>query len=482
MPRWLWHAALSLVYNVAPRVADVFTFILISRISGPYESGVFSVATAYLAIALAATRGLDDLLTREVARRDAASGPISRGIVGLLTMKVLVALISLGIVIFLVAVLDYAPYSARVARVMALAIVPDSVASALYAYMQGQRRFRVPTVVVGSISILRLGGASILLWRGGTVFHLAAVWAMTAWAGAVVAWFAVASELRDVCRFTMRDLTAMDLRRSLAFLAITGLLAVESYADVILLERLQGPAEVGWYRSATNIVFGLAILSQAYQVGVYPSMVRLMQTSEHRLMDLYISSLRWLLAVGLLFATLVWTLAPQLIIGVFGEAFGAAIPVLRILVVSLLFIYLSAPMSRMMLVQERQESVLLFLAISLALNILVNILLSGRMGARGSALARVTSSASFAILNGWYLRRLTGPPRLLGAFFRSGLGMLAAVFVVSVTREISVLGAALGGAIAFGVVLWILSRLSGVRGPVLVDILGWHGPNHPDNT
>ena len=68
-------ALLALVFHVAPRFANVILFILIGRLAGPEQAGIFSLATTYLLIITTTMRGLDDLLIRQVARE-----PIGRRI------------------------------------------------------------------------------------------------------------------------------------------------------------------------------------------------------------------------------------------------------------------------------------------------------------------------------------------------------------------------------------------------------------------
>ena len=52
-------SALAVVFQVAPRFANAFTFILIGRLAGPEQAGIFSLATTYLLIITVAMSGLE---------------------------------------------------------------------------------------------------------------------------------------------------------------------------------------------------------------------------------------------------------------------------------------------------------------------------------------------------------------------------------------------------------------------------------------
>lgn len=456
VPSWFRNSALSLILSISPRAAVVLVFIAIGRWSGPSEAGVFSVASAYSGIAIAAARGLDDLLTRRVASEQLGEHVAVNGLVG---MKLLVAMLGVLIVFMLVAVLGYPEEAARSIRIMALAVVPDTFSAAVYAYYQGRRRFVFPSVVTTMVSIIRLVMAVLLLRLGAGIRDVAWVWTISAFVGGGVAWFAMRRHFDWLFTLEFRSKHLVDLRQSLAFLGITLALALEAYVDVILLDRLASESAVGWYRAATNIVFTLAVIPQAYQVGVYPSMVALRYGAEKRLRRLYEGSIGLLGAVVLPAITLIGVLAPEIISAIFGEGFGPAVLVLRVLIISLVFIYLNAPVSRMMLVYDREEAILLFLLISLLVNLGGNLLFDPLLGARGAALSRVCSTACFLLLNGWLLTRVVGPPRVAAWLAGSAVASVAMAAMLWFARRYTLIPRTMLGLITFGIVYASIGRV-----------------------
>ncbi len=194
-------------------------------------------------------------------------------------------------------------------------------------------------------------------------------------------------------------------RTVLVFFSITTLLTLDSQADVIMLGAFHDESIVGWYGAATTVVFSLTLFSQAYQFSVYPLMTRYALHEPEKLSKLYQESVRYLGMIALPMVCGIALLAPQIISLIFGPEFGPAVVTLRILIFSLICMFLSIPNSRMMLVHNRQGWSWVFVAGSVLVNLFVNLRLAPSWGASGAAMARLCSSTLFLLLNHLYVTR-----------------------------------------------------------------------------
>lgn len=457
MPRWVGHSLASLVFSAAPRVADVLAFVVISRISGASEAAVFSVAAAYLAIFAATTRGLDDLLIRQVAGGAADN---SQAVGGFLSIKLLVATGSIVLVVGVLSALHYPSATARAVMVIALGFIPEVLASSVYAYFQGRRSFGFPAIALSGVAAARLICAVVLALRGGTAYQVAVAWSVMSLVWAVLAELAYMAESGRYLLPCLARGAILEWRAGVTFLSITTLLALESYLDVIILERVHAAMQVTWYRAATNVVFSVALVAQAYQAGVYPYMARLGRTAEDELRSVYHSSMSVLVCLVFPAIAGVAILAPDIIALVFGEGFDAATPVLRILAVALVFIFLNAPVSRVLLVYQRQASLLVVIVVTLVVNIIGNFVLGQTMGAIGAAISRVASSLCFFALSLSLVSRLMGPPRIGKAARNSGVATLLMGLVLWRIAGSAVLWQVVMGLIAYVVAYFFLSSLA----------------------
>lgn len=382
----------AIVFHLAPRLANVLLFVLIGRIAGPTEAGIFTLAATYLLIFLAIMVGLDDLLVRQVARQPDAAGDYFAGFV---LLRLFLSLISFAVIYVLVRqVFAYQPATAGPIFILSLSLVPESIATVAQAILMAQRRFAPPAVILASTSAVKfIGGAAVIL-AGGTIATVAWVWVI----GSVVG-------MAFMLRFALRDILLLEvsgqrvwnlLRREqwriLSFLSLTALVTIETQSDTILLSGFRGETEVGWYGAATAVAYSLLMFSQAYRLAVYPLMIQVSSRSLEMLRQLYRDSIRFLALLVLPMIAGVLLIAPAIVDLVFGPAFAPTVPALRILILVLLFLFLNEPNVRLLLIGDRQQRLFVYLLSSAVANVLLNLLLIPKLGIEGAAIARVSST------------------------------------------------------------------------------------------
>lgn len=444
----------AMVFHLAPRFANVFLYITIGRLSGPEKVGVFSLAMTYLLIFTTITRGLDDLVIRQVSRSPSQAAQY------LTNFFVLRLMLSLGLFVVSVwlvsSVFSYANSTTRVILVMALSIVPDSVAYVPQAILMGLRRFDVLAGVLSLSNFLRLVGGWGVLLVGGGLQAVAWVW----FVGAILGMFALTGfAVRQVGGLRRSDwlnwgaLTS-NWHTALSFLFITAMMTLEAQMDTLILSAYHDESVVGLYSAATTVTFSLVVFAQAYRFAVYPLMVRYAQEDPQRLSDLYKRSMRYLGAMVLPMVAGIILLAPDIVREVFGPDFLLSAPVLRTLIPVLVFIFLNVPDSRMMLVRDSQDRSLIFLAVSLIVNGVLNLMVDPAFGAIGAASARLCSSLLFFYLTHRYVVGRFVSLNLGRILFNSGVATLGMSVLVWAIRDWPLLIS-----IGLGIVTYVLVLL-----------------------
>jgi O-antigen/teichoic acid export membrane protein len=191
----------------------------------------------------------------------------------------------------------------------------------------------------------------------------------------------------------------------LSFLFITAMMTLEAQVDTLILSAFHNETVVGWYSAATTVVFSLFVFAQAYRFSIYPLMTRYALHSPEKLSKLYERSMRYLGMLVLPMVAGIALLSPQIILLVFGPGFQPTVRTLRMLILSLVFVFLNVPDSRMMLVKDCQRWSLLFLLVSVTVNVLLNLVLDSSWEATGAAVARFCSSLIFFLLTHLYVTR-----------------------------------------------------------------------------
>ena len=452
-------AIFAVIFHLAPRFANVLLFIVIGRLAGPAEAGVFSLATTYLLILTTFTRGLDDLVVRQVSREPDQTPRYLTNF--LLVRLALSLLLYAALVVVVLTIFHYSASTTSSILLLGASVMPDSLTLVAQAILLGRRRFAAPAITMSVVSIFKLIGGGLVLAGGGGLQQIAWVWLSGSLLGMAVLLTAAIIEIGGLQWSDWLDyyLVVRHWRSAVSFLFITTVAALESQSDTVLLSAFHGEAEVGWYGAATTIAFSILVLSQAYRFSVYPLMARYALQSPEKLTKLYERSMRYIGALILPVVIGISLLSPQIVAMVFGSRFGPTARVLEILVVALIFIFLNEPGVRMMLVHDRQRWVSLFLVLSTVANLAVNAILVPVWGASGAALARLCSSMILFLTTYYYVNRFIVKLDIIFLLTRPVLATIVMALVVWMTQALIIPVPILLGAITYCGSLWLVGGI-----------------------
>jgi O-antigen/teichoic acid export membrane protein len=449
---------LAALFHVAPRLANVLLFILIGRWAGPASAGVFSLATTYLLIFVTIMRGMDELVVREVSREPNRA---SYYLANFLPLRLILSLMAVVILVLILKVTDYPPLTQSVVLIVGLSIVPENLTYVAQATLLGLQRFGTSAKIAVGTSALKVVVGALALVLGGEL-SLAVAWLAVSFIG-MVAMVSLALiktgglHLRAWLNFTPLQ---NSWRSLIPFMILSIVAVLESQSDTIILSLFRNESEVGWYSAATTIVFSFLVISQAYRFAVYPTMTRYKLNSPDRVPLLYRESMRYLAILVFPVVAGILILAPEIIDFLFGPKFIPAVPSLQILVPSLIFVFLNEPGIRLLLVNDRQKQVLLFLLLSAITNVLINLWLVPSIGPNGSASARVISSAVYFGLSFYYIRKNFVCTNLISVSFKPVLSTIWMTGILYIVRPMPLFGSAFMGAVAYTVFMFFIGGIT----------------------
>lgn len=161
--------------------------------------------------------------------------------------------------------------------------------------------------------------------------------------------------------------------------------------DIIILFWLKGDQIVGWYSAAYGLLVGLMLIPDSLLTALFPVMARYYENSEENLKLAYQKSVKYLFILGLPLSAAMIILSDKIILLLFGQAYLAAIPAVRILGLALLLIFINAPLGRMFFSLNKQRIILLLSLITVSANIVLNILMIPKLSYIGASIATVLS-------------------------------------------------------------------------------------------
>lgn len=424
-------------YGLAQIFNATLAMILIgflARTLGRTGFGEFSFAFVVASIgAIIADFGLGPWLTRASAREPAASGLLLSRVLRIrLPLLILSSILLLGVM---------ALYLHSAERLLVLSLMMVYVAGLGYAMIyesllmgRGEVRAVSSSLLAGKFLELLLVG-TVLLTRPDT----GAAGASLAMAVACVARVLYVRSLarRSVGQGDHSPLqgTAFPIAGVMAgafpFAAGLILWTVYSKVDVLLLERLVAPDQLGIYTAAYRVLEALFLIPRSI-VGVHFPIYA--EAWTHRRLDMtHLAAPMRLLLVGSGAAAVVLIAAPGDVLRfLFGPDFSIGMDTMRILGLALVPLFLNQFQAMYLGATDRQSDWLRNLGVVLVVNVLLNLTLIPRLGIQGAAIA--TLSSEMLLLTMF----LIGHGRELMAAFDAGWVLRAGIAVL--TPGVALLG------------------------------------------
>ena len=174
---------------------------------------------------------------------------------------------------------------------------------------------------------------------------------------------------------------------SAMLLLLNGAQMLRMNGDPILVGALLGPEELGIYiaavRTATLVSFVMTITSVVAQ----PNLSAIHARQDGQELDRFFATARRWTFLATLASGIVLTVAGKLILAQFGPEYVAAYAALLIFLAGHVIAAAFGPVTSLLIMSDRQRAAAVILGIATLLNAALTILLAGRYGVNGAALA-----------------------------------------------------------------------------------------------
>lgn len=380
------------VSQVAVMATQLATTLILSRYLGTEGFGQYSYVFAFYLIFLSVNDlGVSTVAVREIAQRREQAGAI---ISGLLTLRVLLAVLSMVIAWIVIWRLGVAPELRRSLVLFSL-ILPITALQLPLTVFRTELKPEYPAVV---------GVLSRVL---GVFLVLTFVWAGTGVTAMIAAY--LASELvylggtlpyaRRLTRFAWRvdrSLWSSTLRSGLQIGLISFCAAWINRLDFLMLEHMTDLTQVGLYGAAYRVTNTVETVPLLVMGTVYPLLARY-KDDPVQLRHILRQSLLMLSGLGLAVGLGVTAMAPLVVRLLFGPGYDGSTAALRVLVWSSVCVYVFLTSNNLLISMGRERRLLALYTVAAVANLALNLIWIPRLGVVGAALA---TTVSYAIVLG----------------------------------------------------------------------------------
>lgn len=391
------NAGYMTIASIGQKLVAFAYFAVIARLLGPEQQGIYTTAITFTTIMVVfVDLGFTNVLIREVAKKkDQAQAYFST----LLSLKIVLGLVTYIATAVIVNLLGYDALLKHLIYASAITMLLDSLHLSIYGVMRGLGNLRYEAIMIFGSQFMTLVLGGIALYLQLPLIYL--IFAFTI-PSAVNVLFASVMLFRKF-RITLTPKFDRSIFMHLGKIAIPFALAaifarIYSYIDTILLERLMDATAAGWYSVPYKITFAFQFIPLALIAALYPKFSEYFAHDKAKLAYIFERGSKYLLILAFPIAVGIGVLSSDIILTVFGDNYQASILPLRILIVSLIFSFISFPIGAFLNACDRQATQTTIVAIVMVLNIIMNIMLIPRYGAVGAASAALTGNILLTVL------------------------------------------------------------------------------------
>ncbi|MEO0080205.1 MAG: flippase, partial [candidate division WOR-3 bacterium] len=442
------------IADIANKLLMFLFYMVAARHLGVEKFGVLSFALAFVTmLAIFTDLGLGAVAAREIARDPGVARQYVTNAVGI---KLVAALIVIGMIVFLVNVLRYPAATIRVVYICSLFVFESAfVAYGGYVF-QGFQRMEF-TALTRLLQTGVLVGGALLLARGAAMAERYA-W-LYAGAGLLAALFVALVIATKFVRLGVSfDLSQWkgQLRAALS-IGIANVFVVFYYWNgTALLSKLAGERAVGEFNAAFRLAMGLTFAAIAFSGALYPVMSKLFIEEKERLSQTVEQAIKLIMVILLPIGVLGTTLADPIMRLLYGTEFVSSTPVFRILVWWTFCAGFNSLLSNLSMAVNRSRNMTIQTALALAINLVLNGLLISKLGALGAAISIVAAEGVSVIFYLTLLRRVAGPVhfgRLAGLVGRAVIAVTPAAVCALLAVRIHVVVGITAGFVAYALAL-----------------------------
>ncbi len=345
--------------------------IVSARLLGASAYGSFSLAMSFVLIfSFLPEFGLSTILTRELAKKKNDYETFS-----------LISTITLGfsfisyLIIFLADrffIKD--PVALSIVPLLGLMMIVDVLREYGYGVFQAQERMEIQGGLHLLTNFLIFGLGFIALRQIRSPFSLSIAYFISVSIGFGLGLFFLKAFLKNYRpRFNLEK-TKQIFMSALPIALSNFLLLLLIFIDSIILGWFHSPRLVGLYTSSVKISQFLILFPQSIALAVFPMMSKSIHEKE-KLKETTELGLKLSIILMLPLTFGIFILASKIILLIFGPAYFASIPALRIIIFSLLGTFPFLLLSNLLIALDKRKELLIFDLILVVINVGLNLLL-----------------------------------------------------------------------------------------------------------
>lgn len=395
-------------YTTALIMQKVLAFVyfsLIARFLGVEDTGKYTFALSFTTLfAIFIDLGLAPVLTREIAKAKEKS---KEYLANILALKIPLAVVTYLMVAAVINILGYPTVTKQLVYLSGVIMFLDSFAITFWAVMRGQQRLKYESIAVVILQLVTVAGGLLVLYFQLGLNLLMAALMLGSLINLIYAIIIIKKRLgiSIMPRYEAKVLKML-FRIGLPF-ALAGIFnRIYTSLDTVLLSTLSGDAAVGWYSIPSKITGALQFLPMAFMAALFPAMSDYFVTDKEKLKRTFEKAMHYLMIVSMPMAAGIIVLARPVILQVYTSEYLNSILPLKILMVSLFFLFINFPVGYLLNACNKQTTNTINMGVTVLVSVILNIILIPRFSYLGAAVTALVSTVILFLLGMYWVPKI----------------------------------------------------------------------------
>jgi O-antigen/teichoic acid export membrane protein len=389
----VWNSGASLLTQVSTPASSFVLVFIIARRLGVSGVGAYSSAFSLLYMFEAFTcLGFQYLITKEVAQDKSKAGKL---LVNASFLSLAFSILMAGVMCLVVNLITDAPDTIHSAYVLSISLIPFTLALVCQSISRGFEKLGHITIAAVIANGLKVLFGSFILFKGYGLVHLMVVISASNGLMLIISlYFALKCVSGDLGGILKIDIAFCRwiIAASPVFALIFVFAAIRQNVDILILTKMMGEREVGFYSAASKLVNIGALGISFYIMAVQPVIFRLFKSSPEKFEMVCVESIRYLLIMMFPIIVLTTFSGDKFVLLIFGKEFLPSAYVLSILIWLLILSGFNQIYTNALVASNHQKVNLIGNIISMIANVCLNLLLIPRFSFIGAGIASVVSA------------------------------------------------------------------------------------------
>ncbi len=191
------------------------------------------------------------------------------------------------------------------------------------------------------------------------------------------------------------------IRQGFLFTILMAANVIYNKIDIIMLEKMTGSIEVGYYAGATRFIYPFMFISGSFMTAIFPSLAKHAEDKE-KFKSIQYLALYYLGGIGILLSTCLFLGSDIFFELFFNHKYDESIPVFKVLVWYLAIVFIYGSISNNLVAKNKVKFLVYLNLIMIVLNVALNFFLIPVYGAKGAAIATIICELLILVSAGVY--------------------------------------------------------------------------------